>query len=48
VVSQVLVTGGTGTLGRVLRAFAAGSNLPGPGTDVGSRTFDAWLVEQRD
>lgn len=33
-------------VGRTLRAFAAGSNLPGAGADVAARTFEAWLAEQ--
>jgi uncharacterized protein YbjT (DUF2867 family) len=34
-------------VGRVLRSFAAGSNLPGPDADVGPRTFEDWLRELR-
>ncbi|HEX3003268.1 MAG TPA: NAD(P)-dependent oxidoreductase [Angustibacter sp.] len=32
-------------VGRVLRSFAAGSNLPGPQAQLGRRTFDDWLRE---
>jgi uncharacterized protein YbjT (DUF2867 family) len=34
-------------VGATLRAFAAGTNLPDPGADLGDRTFDAWLAEQQ-
>ena len=32
-------------VGGALQAFAAGTNLPGSGADLGERTFDAWLAE---
>jgi uncharacterized protein YbjT (DUF2867 family) len=32
-------------VGGALRAFAAGTNLPGPEADLGTRTFAAWLTE---
>jgi uncharacterized protein YbjT (DUF2867 family) len=34
-------------VGGVMKAFASGSNLPGPDADRGTRTFAAWLDEQR-
>jgi uncharacterized protein YbjT (DUF2867 family) len=32
-------------VGGSLKAFAAGSNLPGPQAELGTRTYDAWLDE---
>jgi uncharacterized protein YbjT (DUF2867 family) len=34
-------------VGGALKAFAAGTNLPGPQACLGERTFDAWLDEVR-